>query len=117
MMNSTSKGTDCKTPVLGKDKAPVAFTLRHTTTKGTNLPTPSQILEAKHQKKKKILFHHIFSRPFKYCPPVPVKYRLCYGKRTNVSFPSARVNVKEGLGHAQSEFYSTYNMTVYLRPR
>jgi len=34
-------------------------------------------------------------------------------KRTNVNFPSAKINVK-GLAHAQSEFYCTYNMTVYL---
>jgi hypothetical protein len=51
MANSTCKGTDCKALILGKDKAPVAFPLRHITNNRTNLPTTSQILGVKHQKK------------------------------------------------------------------
>ena len=66
MTHNACKATDCKTLIFGKDKAPVSFHLRHTMTERTNLPTPSQILGEKHW--KKIKFHYIFCRPFKYWP-------------------------------------------------
>jgi hypothetical protein len=51
MTNRTHKGTDCNALILGKDKALVVFSLRHTMAKRTNLPTPSQILGVNHQNK------------------------------------------------------------------
>jgi len=74
-------------------------------TKITNLPNPLQILGVKHQKKYIVSLYLLYT--LQILPKIPVKYRPCCGKRKNVNFPSARVNVKEGLAHAQSEFYCT----------
>jgi hypothetical protein len=114
MANSTCKGTDCKALILGKDKAPVAFPLRHNTNNRTNLPTTSQILGVRHQKQNTVSPY--LQQTIQILPPIPVKYILCCGKRTNVNFSCTGVDV-EGLWYVQSEFYSTYNMTVHLRPR
>ena len=101
-------GKHCKTLIFGKDEAPTAFPLKHTTTKRTNLRTPSQVMggerkkeskkerkKGKKERKKKILFQNIFCNPFKCFPPIPVKYRLCCGKKTNVNFLPASFLTKK----------------------